>query len=433
MNVPGFVDSWLTELRLPATIVAVVTLWPLLRTVELAKHKRMFAAAFGLLLAYMLLRGFFQPMNAASVAKQIDLMYLAVMTALAATCFGLRGAVVAISVIAIGGLYLPIAIANQFLDPDNNFGLGWGWPGSAITFNRIMFAAGAAMLALALVSSRWRLYMIFTSAVFAAAATASLQKSAQVGIVAAFFVGYFFLLITANWTTIVKTTFACVLAVMLAFPLFGEKLIGRLSLSVDTTGETPIWHVLRGEPSPYGDNYQIAPGSDIHHPIVETPSQFKVNSSYCIFERRADAYNVVDYSCHNGVFSDRSERMTLWVKAVSEFSSSPLVGRGLSTYEAILVGADHLLPNVYRYPHNLLLEVASEGGLIALSLTILAGVLSFVLVSTSEAPLPIRIVASMFMAYMLIAVMFGGDFYDSRMFWLTGVLMAAWRKPEEFA
>lgn len=430
MNIPVVPDAWFTELRLPATIAALTLLWPQVRAIDLEKQQKAFALAFGGLLLFLFLRGLVGP-SETTVAKQIDLIYLVVLTTMVATCTGIRAVTVAVSVIGIGALYLTIAIANQFLDPYNNFGLGWGWPGSAITFNRIMFSAAACMLALALNSSRWRPYMVATCAVFAAAAIGSLQKSALLGVVAAFMVGYFFLLTIANWMTIAKTTAACALAITLAIPIFGDKILGRVSQSVDTGGNISIGQLKPGLPSPEGDNYQIAPDSGIHHPIVGQPSQFAYRSDYCVFERRPDNRMVVDHSCRGNGFADRSERLVLWAEALRDFASNPILGKGLASYEAVLIGTEHLLPSPYKYPHNLLFEVAAEGGIVALGLTIIAGALAFLLMSTSEAPLPIRIVGSMYMVYMLIAVMLGGDFYDSRLFWLAAALMAAWRKRDE--
>ncbi len=432
MNLPGIPDAWFTELRLPATILALVALAPHIRSIELQKQQKAFALAFGGLIVFLFLRGFVGPAEL-TVAKQVDLVYLAVLTVLVATCSGVRAAVIAVSVIGIGALYLTIAVANQFIDPFNNFGLGWGWPGSAITFNRIMFSAAACMLALALNSSRWRPYMIATCAVFAAAAIGSLQKSAILGIAAAFIVGYFFLLTVANWMTIVKTTVVCALAVTLALPIFGDKILGRVSQSIDTDDDIPSGQLKPGLPSPEGPNYQISPENGIHHPIIDRPSVFSYRSNYCLFERREANRMVVDYACRDGQFADRSERLVLWSEALRDFINNPLAGAGLASYEVVIVGAEYLLPYPYRYPHNLIFEVAAEGGIVALGLTVVAAALAFLLVSTSEAPLPIRIVGSMYMVYMLIAVMLGGDFYDSRMFWLAAALMAAWRTKDEYA
>jgi O-antigen ligase len=111
-----------------------------------------------------------------------------------------------------------------------------------------------------------------------------------------------------------------------------------------------------------------------------------------------------------------SDRLVLFSQAVETFSDHPTFGVGLDGFRR--------LSDFGEYTHNLFLQFAAEGGIIGLTLLILAligGVRAWVRSPTLEQRLLFVLAI-----FVLTAQMFSGSYYDARYMWLFfGVLWVA--------
>ncbi len=118
-------------------------------------------------------------------------------------------------------------------------------------------------------------------------------------------------------------------------------------------------------------------------------------------------------------------REAYWQDAISMFVSRPVFGHGTGSFGAVAVGIES-----EAYPHNIILEVAAELGLVGLFLFV-----AFILVVMRSAIRlltalggadwdswlwPYAVVTTTSFVFYLAAAQFSGDLYDSRFIWLFG-------------
>jgi O-antigen ligase len=113
-----------------------------------------------------------------------------------------------------------------------------------------------------------------------------------------------------------------------------------------------------------------------------------------------------------------SARPELFTLAYRIYSGRPVVGGGLDAFYVQSGFGDDP-----TYPHNLVLEIATTGGLIGLGL-LLASTVSFVRCCRPLARLSADQLAMLFAAFFIaMASMFSGDLYDTRFLWIFAILM----------
>jgi len=115
-----------------------------------------------------------------------------------------------------------------------------------------------------------------------------------------------------------------------------------------------------------------------------------------------------------------SDRVQIWGDTLHLAVDNPIVGAGLDGYYGLVgrhVGMD--------YPHNYLLAVVGEGGLIGVTLLVLALTLWLRTVRTGQnrAVEGQALLASA--AFVAIASAFSGGYYDARLAWIFAALAAA--------
>jgi O-antigen ligase len=108
-----------------------------------------------------------------------------------------------------------------------------------------------------------------------------------------------------------------------------------------------------------------------------------------------------------------SQRDVLLSEAYRLWLERPVFGGGLDSFEYYTFGLD-------RYPHNLVLEIAQEGGIVA-ALLLLAWIVHVILNSWHRRNHYTEIGLSM-TALIFGCALFSGDFYDSRLMFIFGVL-----------
>jgi len=108
-----------------------------------------------------------------------------------------------------------------------------------------------------------------------------------------------------------------------------------------------------------------------------------------------------------------SQRDVLLAEAYKLWLERPVFGGGLDSFEYYTFGLD-------RYPHNLVLEMAQAGGMVAV-LLLLAWIVHVMLSSWHRRNHYTEIGLSM-TALIFGCALFSGDFYDSRLMFIFGVL-----------
>jgi O-antigen ligase len=124
--------------------------------------------------------------------------------------------------------------------------------------------------------------------------------------------------------------------------------------------------------------------------------------------------------------ADTSSQARLMVMRVAWylFTTSPVVGRGTGSVSAFGAGREQV------YPHNILLELAAENGLLGLSLYLcLVGMVLWRLISKLGGELDHRslwLTLSALLLFALLGSMVSGDLNDNRDLWLfAGIALAA--------
>jgi O-antigen ligase len=112
-----------------------------------------------------------------------------------------------------------------------------------------------------------------------------------------------------------------------------------------------------------------------------------------------------------------SERPQLASQGLSLLLRHPWTGAGLDSFYVVFGQRENL-----RYPHNMLIEVGSDGGLIGL-LLLAAIVVVFCYEGRPWRPMSAdRITMALGAFYIAVASMFTGDVYDTRLLWIFAAL-----------
>lgn len=122
--------------------------------------------------------------------------------------------------------------------------------------------------------------------------------------------------------------------------------------------------------------------------------------------------------------NDASQRIRLWLHAYDMTKQSLLSGTGVGSYSIELMNSDENGYDVYRYPHNVTMEIAYSTGLAGLAVYFAA--LFVFMVSLHQrviASPPVAAVAAG-VVFVLLTSHISGDFYDMRFFWL--LLIPSW-------
>lgn len=118
-----------------------------------------------------------------------------------------------------------------------------------------------------------------------------------------------------------------------------------------------------------------------------------------------------------------SVRMELYGQALDAWVASPIFGHGIGSFPVVSDMGD-----VRNYPHNILLEVAAELGLVGLLL--FAVLLAAFLWTVMQATTPERVFVLTIVAYMFVNAMISGDLSDNRaLFMALGPASATKRPP----
>lgn len=420
----GIESSPILDVRLLALILTIALLAPSIRQFD---YRRLLTPALWALMAfvaYMVGRSFLSP-SETGLGKQLDMIYLAAQAVM--TCFVMARAstrvAFGLAIVAFAAAYLFANLADKaihFTGPAQNVGLGWGPIGTAVTFNRLMFLGACVSFIFAFSPTRWRWAFLILGALFLYGGLASLQKAAAAFYMVSLAIAFGVMAASKAWRMAVLTGVAVAAAAVAFVATSGGDFASRVEQAVSdkqvvgATMATP----LEVEPSDLGEDFRQLPQHGITHEVATQPTQFSVQTDYCIFQRNPEK-DALEIACRDRMVVDRTSRPVLFLEAFRGFSSAPVFGNGMGNYEVFLINEEHLRPDRYYYPHNLLLEVAFEGGVVGVALLGISLLAGWYLAAKTTKPLPVSAFGWAFIAFMLCSSMFAGDIYDTRLLWLT--------------
>lgn len=383
------VGGELLSVRFICTLSAIVLLAPELRRMGFPAPVIAFVAFFG----YMAVRSFVQS-GSTGAAHQIDFAYLAIQSLLIMSARNGKIAVyMVMAAIGVCLLYFVAAIVGQALPnigSGDKSGLGWGPIGTVITFSRLQFLG--FVLALSLTKrhqSFWILAAIFLYATFS-----SILKAAILAACLSLFIIIAILAFSRMWKT------ATLLVVMAAvsfgsFQLtFGQGATKRFIKAAQTS--TAVGDVKSAD-----------------------TGRFVITANYCTYGAEQSIV------CKSRALADASGRLIMAAEALTGFMKNPVFGRGTEEYRVNIIHPETLKPETHPYPHNVILEIAHNGGLFGLTLFGISVIVTGRVIAASKVSEIYK--ASIFglMTFALITALFGGDIYDARLLWLPALALAS--------
>lgn len=332
------------------------------------------------------------------------------------------------------------------------YGPGWAPFGSPITFYRIEFLAFASALYLATRSEdpiwRWGNYAVALCCVFAM--FTSLSRGATIGLLAT--VGYWvFRWMVAKKYKEIVWVLLCVGVAFMSFVVFkGRILEARMAESGTGAAATSVAVAfgsaaegvetaeLESDMSPFGNGISafmvrvyardLSDEGGLSYENLSVKEQNTIRDVASVFELPKYDENLesfLRYGSRLVLFDDSSVRMRLFLAALDRFKQAPLFGGGVGTFRLWAIHPYDSKIETFDHPHNLVLEVLSEAGMIGAVLVF--GALGAFLVrierrtaSSPELLYPIGIVLFFF-----VTGLFGGDLYDFRFAWVAALLALA--------
>jgi O-antigen ligase len=115
-----------------------------------------------------------------------------------------------------------------------------------------------------------------------------------------------------------------------------------------------------------------------------------------------------------------SARPAIWAQTLDLALRHPLIGVGVDGFHAMVGFATGT-----EYPHNYVLAVAAEGGVVGLTLLVITGALWVGTVRRARAMSVELIAMTASAGYVALAGLFSGDYYDARLAWCFAAVAAA--------
>lgn len=320
---------------------------------------------------------------------------------------------------AIGLILMALAVAG-FGNPDL-YGTGWAPFGTPITFYRIeLLVFCGALYAAYVARTAWlRTLHMAISSVALFGVISSLSKAA---LLAATMVAIYLvmaLLVCSRPRRAMEVGILFVATVIAATAYWHSPLGQRLEHLQPMTHQAPAIErqmvVLASYVSPQPST--IGSSTDATGAIASAPNHFAHDPA------ELNKRNLV-------VINDQTQRIRLFVIAWNQFWSSKLYGVGFGRYEARVPSSDRRSFDIYRYPHNVLLELLAASGLFGAGLFSIAVLAGIVVLHQAIGRDDNWIFISAYPLGVLTSSLFMGDLYDLRAFFLITILVASaadWR------
>lgn len=351
------------------------------------------------------------------------------------------------------GLGLFILAAAGVGNPDLN-GHAWAPVGGPITFYRIEFFAFCAALYLAWESEKWSTRIAHSVISWAClfATLASLSKAAILGVIIGAFVLLFHSVIVSRYRRLLVLVVILVLVAVPYYYFMGSLMEGRIQAGLGSNSRTMLSmsdqreSVINYRTSEHNENEDIRGiPENIHassqnmllsrlllkYSINVDLDEFtdeekeRLRALWVIFrdygapDYRKNTPGFIRWVNQNIVVSDRSSRLGMVQVAMDALKNNKWYGEGIGNYRFLSLDTAGKDFEVYRYPHNIILEIAGSSGLLGLGLFGIAFLAGFVIVlkkAITDSLVPFLIV---YLIFISVTALFSGDLYDFRVFWMT--------------
>jgi hypothetical protein len=158
--------------------------------------------------------------------------------------------------------------------------------------------------------------------------------------------------------------------------------------------------------------------ADIKNNFLAPGFSFLTEFRWCVLDDSSGTKKT-KLMCHEKTMIDRTQRLFLLFKALETPS---LFGHGLASFRVLALnpGEGYRLEQ-YNYPHNVVVELLYDAGIIGLGLLGVALTFSVAGFFRFVGRDPALLALGGFGLFIFISALAGGDFYDFRLFWLAAL------------
>jgi len=429
---------WLLEVRLWMTLAAAVLLLPFARLVDWNRWNAYTLGSILILIVYLILRAPFGATDLTAL-KVVDLIYLIILCYLAlivasdAARFKVCGATVLIS----SGALFVLALTGVATNPELN-GVGWAAIGGPLTFYRLEFLGFSCALWMLLHNKCHPAAGTMLLGMFLFATLASLSKAAYGAATIALLVLAAGLIAQRNWRILAILVIVSVFVFLGWHAFLSSNFYTRTNTAFTSQQTAPTERDL----AQIEKRYELVPPSNEtksaeaqHGPEMTEAKEaassdflapgfsFSTEFRWCVLDDQSGKEKAT-VTCREKTVIDKSQRLFFLFKALEQ---PMLFGHGIANFRVLALnpGAGYRLEQ-YNYPHNVILELLYDSGIVGVGLLVVAlvfAVAGFFRFVNRE---PALLAGGGFGLFMFISALAGGDFYDFRLFWLVALMWSTY-------
>jgi O-antigen ligase len=324
------------------------------------------------------------------------------------------------------GVVLFILCLAGFGNPDVN-GASWAPFGGPITFYRLEFLAFCCALYLyAREGEPLPLLHLLVAAIALFSTLASLSKTALFSAVIAAALILFWFVSVRRWRQALLVGVTVAIALSAFASLRGKIMAARVNEAV----ETPI--ALLGDEQagrrdwPVAVLRRIQAGENVR--FADLPAWQQRYIRAVVTDDNLDKLPlpaILENVNRLVIYQDSTARARLWSEAWFLYRSSPWIGVGIGNYLIEDINRYSKEIELYRYPHNIVLEMAAFTGTVGVVLFSLLALHSLVCVTRRAMKQPALVCAMAYLVFVLATALSSGDYFDFRVFWLFALLVLA--------
>lgn len=431
--------SLLLEVRLWTTIAAVGLLFPFVQSVRWNRLNAYIVGSIFVLAAYLILRA---PFGASSLtaAKVVDLLYLLVLCylMLIVASDAVRLTVCGMTILITSGVLFVFALTGIATDPVLN-GVGWAAIGGPLTFYRLEFLGFSCALWMILRKGCHPPVGIGLLGIFLFATLASLSKAAYGAAAIVLLVLIAGLIAQSKWRPLTSLVLVSVSVFAIWHIFLSSNFYKRTSAAFASEQTAPTaqdfaalekrFHIVEAPSrtsgdqqgaiansgTAKGDNRRFLPDND---GFLAPGFSFLTEFRWCVLDDSKDNEKAT-VACHKKTVVDRSQRLFFLYKALE---TPTLFGHGVASFRVLALnpGAGYRLEH-YDYPHDVVLELLYEAGIVGVGLLVAALMFSVAGFFRFVGREPALLALGGYGLFIFISSLAAGDFYDFRLFWFTAL------------
>ncbi len=334
----------------------------------------------------------------------------------------------------------------------DSYGPGWALFDGKITFYRIEFFSFCAAMYLASISeitlTKILHYLLACLCLYATIAT--LSKASLIGVLSAFLIMWFYWLVFSRYKPVIVLILISLVTGIVYYYENGDKMYLRLAkgFSVERSHSVNNYSKvekninisnisklnsasLNSEMGVNSDQITLLTESIItkvsdntKYSDYSSEERAKLEALWVIFDEsgapdyKDDFSDFILWISSLAIVVDGSSRLRMAQAALTDFKNNIWFGSGMYNYTYWSLNSSASGSEVYKYPHNIILEVAASMGLLGLVLfggAITAG-LVFVTKQLIDYPNAVYLIA--YLIFFVVTSLFSGDLYDFRIFWI---------------